>query len=83
MGETKEIFRMVEEKEFRKTAVQTGAVRKLQETLFKEKGNYEYQKHLNSLRDLDNWRRVWGWIHSNTRNINKQYAIINSKKTNG
>ena len=41
MGEAKEILRMVEEKEFRKVAVQTRAVSKLQESLFQEKGNYD------------------------------------------
>lgn len=51
------------------TAVQTEAMRKLWESLFQEKGNYAFQMHLNALRDLKNWRRVWGWIHGNTRNI--------------
>lgn len=43
---------MIEEEEFRMMVVRTGAIRKLQGNLFQEEGNYEFQMHLNALKDL-------------------------------
>lgn len=53
MEEAQGILRMVEEGEFGIMAVQTRAVRKLQESLFQKEGN-EFQLYLDALTDLDN-----------------------------